>query len=69
MLRSAADIIKALGETAAVAELLGLDVPVVSNWKGRKSIPPEYFVALSDALAKKKMVADPAVFRMREAAE
>lgn len=69
MLRSAEQVIDALGDTAGVAGLLGLGLSVVSNWKKRQAIPPEYFVALSEALGKRNMAADPAVFKMKSALE
>lgn len=69
MLRTAESIIETLGDTGAVAALVGVRLSVVSNWKARKAIPPEYFLALSEALGKLKMVPDPAVFGMKEVAE
>lgn len=68
MLRTPRDIIDALGGTAAVADLFGVGLPAVSNWAARDSIPPRYATAISAALKKKRMVADPAVFNMREVA-
>jgi DNA-binding transcriptional regulator YdaS (Cro superfamily) len=68
MLKSVEDIIDALGGTAAAANLLGLSRPAISNWKHRRSIPPENFFAISGALAKKRLRADSAVFGFRESA-
>ena len=48
------DIIAALGGTTKVAAALGVDPPVVSNWRER-GIPPKRWPALLD-LAKRNKV-------------
>lgn len=55
-----ADVIIALGDTAAVAEMLGLAKQRTSNWKGR-GIPWEMRPLVRD-LARRKRVKLPANF-------
>jgi len=42
-----ADIVAAFG-VAAIAEALGVDYDAARKWRSRDSIPPEYWIALSD---------------------
>jgi hypothetical protein len=61
-------IIDALGGTKKVAEGLGIDLPVVSNWRER-GIPPRRWPAILD-LAKRNKVKEVTFDRLaRTAAE
>jgi DNA-binding transcriptional regulator YdaS (Cro superfamily) len=42
------DLIQALGGTTAVARALSVNPSVVSNWRGRQSIPSEHWPAIVD---------------------
>ena len=48
-LRSANEVIDALGGTGAVAAWLGVDIRVVSNWRVR-GLPPETYKAFNTEL-------------------
>lgn len=62
-------VIDALGGTFEVARLVGRKPQAVSNWRGRASMPPEFFVVMSDALRARDLRAPPALWGMAEAAE
>ena len=66
-IKTASDVIDRLGGTVAVAELLGVESRVVSNWRVR-GIPPEWFNAMDGLLRAKGLHAPPALWRQREAA-
>jgi len=68
-LNSATDVIDALGGTGAVADWLGVDVRVVSNWRVR-GLPPETFLAFNTKLAKLGgWYAPPSLWRQKEPAK
>lgn len=62
MLRTVESIIEALGGTSAVAELSGVGLSAVSNWKKRGRIPSEKFLMFKEALAMRGDEADPVLF-------
>lgn len=65
MLRSADAIIDALGGTTAAAELAGVSVSAVSNWRERRAIPADNFLSFSHALDARGLKADPLVFGLK----
>lgn len=48
-MRSASEVIDALGGSTAVASLLGLPATTVASWKSRNSIPVPHWPALISA--------------------
>jgi hypothetical protein len=56
-LRSTDDVIDALGGTNAVAGLTGRGAPGVSNWRVRGYFPPRTYLAMTQALMAKGLVA------------
>ena len=58
--------IDALGGSSAVAELLGIDERVVSNWPAR-GLPPDTYAALAPLLIKAGREAPPIMWRQRMA--
>lgn len=63
-INTADDVLDRLGGTNAVAKLLDCDARVVSNWRAR-GLPPETFVALTQALNAKDLYAPPSLWRMK----
>ena len=49
----------------AVAALLGVSAPTLANWIKRGRIPPQQFIAVSEALKARGRTIDPKVFGMR----
>lgn len=69
MLTSVEAVIEALG-AATAAELAGVSVKALWNWKDRGWIPAEYFLVFSEALKLAgKPQPDRAVFKMKAAPE
>ena len=69
MLETAAEVINALGGTAAVRQLTGAKTSsVVSNWKTFGRFPADTFDAMTAALAERKQCAPPSLWRQREPA-
>jgi hypothetical protein len=62
-------VINELGDASAVARLLGITQPAVSNWKKRGAFPPWTYVALLEALNAKGMTAPASLWRMGKSAE
>ena len=60
----AAMAIDALGGSSAVAELLGIDERVVSNWP-KRGLPPTTYDALPPLLRKLKIDTPPLMWRQR----
>ena len=58
--------IYALGGSSAVAEILGIDERVVSNWPER-GLPPDTYAALAPLLTKLGREAPPVMWRQRMA--
>jgi hypothetical protein len=58
--------IYALGGSSAVAEILGIDERVVSNWPER-GLPPDTYAALAPLLTKLGREAPPIMWRQRMA--
>jgi hypothetical protein len=56
--------IDALGGSSAVAELLGIDERVVSNWPAR-GLPPDTYDALAPLVRKKGIDAPAVMWRQR----
>ena len=50
----------------AVAAMLGVSAPTVANWVKRGKIPPQQYMAVSEALRARGHTIDPKVFGMRE---
>lgn len=46
--KTCADLIRALGGTALVADTLGVVHSAVRNWRTRNAIPPRHYLALYD---------------------
>lgn len=68
-LQSAAEVIDALGGTAAVATLIGTTYRAAANWKSFDAFPPKTFLALTTALQAKGYAAPASLWGMVEAAE
>ncbi len=66
-INSASEVIDRLGGNSVVASLIGVTPNAVGNWRQR-GLPPETFVALSEALNAKDLYAPPSLWRMRAAA-
>lgn len=64
MLRTVDEVLEALGGPAKVAELCGVGVSAVSNWKTRGRIAADRYLVVVEALSKGDKTADPAVFGM-----
>lgn len=62
MLTTVDAVIETLGGTSAVADLAGVRLSAVSNWKARGRIPSEKFLKLSTALLAKGVQAAPELF-------
>ena len=61
------EVIEALGGIIAVAKLVGVDSKAVKHWP-RRGLPSKTFIALSDALKAKGMVAPPSLWHMKQLA-
>ena len=64
VLKTVEAIIEALGGSSAAAELAGVGMSAVSNWKSRGTIPAELFVVFSRVLERHGNRADPSLFGM-----
>ena len=60
------DVLETLGGTFKAAQRLGKTPQSVSNWRARKSIPPELYLVISDLLRREGKTVDPSVFRMTD---
>jgi DNA-binding transcriptional regulator YdaS (Cro superfamily) len=67
MLKSVEAVVEALGGNAATADLAGVGISAVSNWKTRRAIPAENFLTFSRALARMGKKVDPTVFGFKDA--
>jgi len=65
-IKTADEAIDALGGTAAVAEIYGVDVRVVSNWR-KRGLPPDTYLTFHQALIEKGRSAPPKLWRQRSA--
>lgn len=66
-LTSAAEVMDALGGTAAVAELTNRKISAVSNWRAFKKFPANTYVTMKDALAAKGKQAPDSLWGMADA--
>jgi hypothetical protein len=62
MLGTIDSVIEALGGSAKVAELCGVGISAVSNWRKRGRISKGSFLIVRDALAAINLEASPEVF-------
>lgn len=62
-------VITSLGGPNAVAKLVGLKQPAVSNWKKRGSFPPRTYIALQAALAERRLTAPNSLWGMPDSGE
>lgn len=67
MLTSVDALIDALGGTSKVADMAGVGLSAVSNWKARGRIPSEKFMIFDAALGSLNTRADPSLFGFEEA--
>ena len=67
MLRTIDEVLEALGGPAKVADLCGVGVSAVSNWKSRGCIASGKFLVITEALRAIGKTVDPAVFGMTAA--
>jgi DNA-binding transcriptional regulator YdaS (Cro superfamily) len=67
ILSSADAVIEAMGGASKAAACLGQKPNTVGNWKTRGRIPPEYFLAVTDALKASGRQVDPQVFGIKSA--
>ncbi len=65
MIDSVEAVVAALGGEVEAAKLADIGVTGVLNWKARGIIPAKYFVCFSEALARRRLSADPAVFGLK----
>jgi DNA-binding transcriptional regulator YdaS (Cro superfamily) len=68
MLNSVDEVIEVLGGTGAVASLVGMSSPAVSNWSKRGRISHRSSMIIRDALAALGKEAAPSVFGFKELA-
>ena len=68
-LSSVEAVIEALGGAREMATRLGLKANTVGNWPLRGRIPPEHFLAVTEALKASGRIPDPQVFGMKPPAE
>jgi hypothetical protein len=64
MLTKVDDVITQLGGTAKVAEMLGVGVTAVLNFKARGYIPPRWHLLISQEAARRKLAVSPELFGM-----
>jgi hypothetical protein len=57
------ETIDALGGTGAVARLLDVGAPAVSNWRKAGRIPPRQYFRFAEIARKHKVKLDPGLFR------
>lgn len=62
------DIIRELGGTGAVAQMLGRGDSAVSNWKAYRRFPPNTYVVLTSAIRRRGKRAPDSLWGMVEAA-
>ena len=62
-LKTASDVLDALGRRKDAALLLGISIEGVCNMAARGRIHPRHYFAIRDALAHKGLAPDEAVFR------
>jgi hypothetical protein len=63
MLNTVDEVIEAVGGEEVAADLAGVGITAVLNWKGRdKKIPPKHFFLFSTALARRRLKVAPSVF-------
>jgi hypothetical protein len=62
-LQTTSEVIDALGGTAEVAKLTGRSMQAVSNWRGRGFFTASVYLTITEALARKSMSANPALWR------
>lgn len=69
MIRTASELIDAVGGNAVVTGLTGRRSPAISNWRKRNRIPAEFCRVLEEAAAVKGEGVSPVVFGMPEMRE
>lgn len=67
MLNSVDAIVDAVGGPSKAAELAGVGVSAVSNWKADGGIPSRHFFAFAEVLAGRGLSLDRAVFGFKAA--
>jgi hypothetical protein len=65
MLKTASEVIEALGGTTKAARRLGQQPNTVGNWKMRGRIPPDYFLAVHGVLLELDEQVSPDIFGMK----
>ena len=65
ILKSAGAVVEALGGQTKAATCLGEKSNTVGMWKVRGRIPPDQFLAVTDALKASRAVVSPEVFGMK----
>lgn len=63
-----ADLVQRLGGVAAVAALLGIKEPAVYNAIARGKVPTTWHLDIQAAMRKRRVSADPSLFKRRAAA-
>lgn len=66
ILRTADEVVEALGGPTRAAEALGLKPNTVGNWKIRDEIAPHNYILVTRALEAMGIRVDPSVFGMLE---
>ena len=68
-LQSTSEVIDALGGLTAVAALTGAAYKLVSGWRNARRFPSRYFLVMTWALKKKRLVAPPSLWGQVTTAE
>jgi hypothetical protein len=66
VLGTATQVFAALGENPGVQRVTGATPQQVSNWRQARRFPPERFLQFDDALKRRRLKADPALWRMHK---
>ena len=70
MLKSVEEVVEAVGGDEVAAELAGVGIAAVLNWKGRDNkIPPRHVLLFSQAVGRKGKQIDPSVFGLKSIEE
>jgi hypothetical protein len=66
LLRQASEVFAALGENPGVRKITGASPQELSNWRRQGKFPPTRFLQFDVALRRRRLRADPALWRMRK---
>jgi DNA-binding transcriptional regulator YdaS (Cro superfamily) len=63
---SVAEVVDVLGGPHAASRLLGTSPQVISNWKRRRSLPPDRYLVMLAALNARGLTAPPSLWGIAE---